>query len=483
MNDEFLHRLRKPPPPRFAAALKGRLDALNLVQQGWGWLRTLLLMFVAGGAAVATTLVVLRGAPTVVTQMFDSSPGNSPTLGAPGEAVSNSSERVRRMVPFSRAPVSAGQAPGEIDVHDRLLTMTTPGGVLEPGASPNPSSAGQQIPVSMLPTFSAPLFIVGSSTTYRLAQLVASDVEQVTGQAARVARDDSDVIRAFCGGETSPQGAGPRMDRPQMAVASARMSSAQGQQCSSNGVEHVIEVRIGRQAVVLSGARGTSAPQPSRHELYLALARVVPDPQAPGKLIDNPYRSWNQINPALGNNPIQIFGPSASAALREPVDELVMEAGCNGYPWIKALKDTDENRYELICHGMRLDGAYVEMREDDRFLESGLLSSPGSLALVSYPFYDFRRSRLTASELEGVAPSTESVESGEYPATRTLYIYVNREASIRAHNFWSFMIYLLGESGIGRKGPLVRSAGMILLSEKERLALEAGGYQLQDRRF
>lgn len=484
MNDEFLHRLRKPPPARFAAALKGRLDALNRVSHGWGWLRTLLLMFVAGGAAVATTLIVLRGAPTVVTQMFDSSSDNSPMISAPGEALSNSSEPARRMVPFSRGPVSADvQAPGEIDMDSQLLTMTPPRGALEPESPQDAGSGGQRTMAGVLPKFSAPLFIVGSASTYRLAQLVAGNAEAATGQAAQVARDDSDAMSAFCGGEAPSQGARTRMERPQIAVTSARMRNAQGQQCSSNGVEHVIEIRIGRQAVVLSGVRGARVLKPSRHELYLALARVVPDPQAPSKLIDNPYTIWNQINPELGNDPIQIFGPPANTPLREPIDALVMEAGCNTYPWIKSLKDTDENRYELICHGMRLDGAYVEMQENDRLVQFGLAASPGSLALVSYPFYESQSSQLTASELEGVAPSTQSIEAGEYAAARTLYIYVNRDASRRTHNFWFFMTYFLGEGGIGRKGPLVRSAGLIHLSDRERLALEAGGYQLPDKRF
>lgn len=474
MNDEFLHRLRKPPPPRFAAALKGRLDALNLGQQGWGWLRTLLLMFVAGGAAVATTLVVLRGAPTVVTQMFDPSSQSSPSIGASGEALSNSSEGARRMVPFSRGPAPAeAQPPAQVDVHRQLLTLTVPPEMLAP-ESPQDAAPAKRTGLASMPVpTSEPLSIVGSMSTYWLAQQVAVIAEQSRGQAALVARDDADGFRAFCSAERQPR----------MALVSQRMSGAQSQQCSSNRIESVIEMKIGRQAVVVSSLRGASMPKLSRRELYLALARMVPDPKSSGRLLDNPYRAWSQINPELPDIPIQVFGPVATTGLREPMDELVMEAGCNTYPWIKALKTTDEERYERVCHGVRIDGGYVEVQQNEMLIASALPGSTGSLALVSYPFYDTWRSQLSAVELEGIAPSAQSIESGHYPATRTLYIYVNRDAATRVPGFWSFLGSLMGEKGIGSEGAMVRSAGMIPLSDRERLALEAGNFQLPDKRF
>lgn len=77
-------------------------------------------------------------------------------------------------------------------------------------------------------------------------------------------------------------------------------------------------------------------------------------------LIDNPYLTWNQINPALAAARIEIYGPLPDAALRETLFELVMEAGCDTYPWIRALKPSAERRYEETCHVLRDDGAFIE---------------------------------------------------------------------------------------------------------------------------
>ena len=61
MNDEFLHALRRDPPPEFARALKRRLQRLPARRSVWSSVvRTMLAMVLIGGVAMAAALL-LRG--------------------------------------------------------------------------------------------------------------------------------------------------------------------------------------------------------------------------------------------------------------------------------------------------------------------------------------------------------------------------------------------------------------------------------------
>lgn len=43
--------------------------------------------------------------------------------------------------------------------------------------------------------------------------------------------------------------------------------------------------------------------------------------------------------------------------------ELLMEAGCDTYPWIAALESTHPDRYARICRTVRTDGIYTRVAE------------------------------------------------------------------------------------------------------------------------
>jgi hypothetical protein len=72
MNDEFLHRLRKPPRPAFAALLRAELARQPKIQprrRGPPRARTFILLLSLGGAAFAVTMAV-RGIPPTLLQLF-----------------------------------------------------------------------------------------------------------------------------------------------------------------------------------------------------------------------------------------------------------------------------------------------------------------------------------------------------------------------------------------------------------------------------
>src|SRR5690606_3504320 len=103
-------------------------------------------------------------------------------------------------------------------------------------------------------------------------------------------------------------------------------------------------------------------------QLFLALAKQVPNPNGSQTLVDNPYQTWNQIDPTLPKTPIQVMGPPPTSGTRDAFVELAMEGGCSEFPWIKALEKSDKNRYKQICHVMREDGPFITAGEDDNLI-------------------------------------------------------------------------------------------------------------------
>jgi phosphate transport system substrate-binding protein len=65
----------------------------------------------------------------------------------------------------------------------------------------------------------------------------------------------------------------------------------------------------------------------TRKDLFLALAKNVPDPSGAEKLVPNPYKTWQEVNPALPADKIEVLGPPPTSGTRDAFLELVMEEG------------------------------------------------------------------------------------------------------------------------------------------------------------
>lgn len=66
--------------------------------------------------------------------------------------------------------------------------------------------------------------------------------------------------------------------------------------------------------------------------------------------------------------------------------------------------------------------------EDDNVLVQGVAGSKYALGYFGYAYYEENQNKLKAAAINGVDPSPETIENGEYkPLSRPLYIYVNNE--------------------------------------------------------
>ena len=103
----------------------------------------------------------------------------------------------------------------------------------------------------------------------------------------------------------------------------------------AEGVEEIVEVKLGYDGIVFVAAGQGALPGATLRDIYLGLARRVPDPAGKEVLVPNPYRTWREVNAALPDRPIRVYGPAAGSGTRHVFTRLAMEGGCKTFDSIK----------------------------------------------------------------------------------------------------------------------------------------------------
>jgi len=300
--------------------------------------------------------------------------------------------------------------------------------------------------------------VVGSSTVYPFTTTVAEQFGR--GGKFKTPKVESTGtgggIKLFC------NGVGPQF--PDVANASRRMKAGEFITCSQNGVKDIIEVKIGFDGLTISGSKKSKIDGLTRKDVYLALAKQVPNPSNPVELIANPYKTWKDVNPSLPAIKIEVLGPPPTSGTRDSFAELFMEAGCSQFSWIKSLKDIDEKRYKRVCHTVREDGAYVEAGENDNLIVNKILANPNALGIFGFSFLEENTDKLKGLKIDGIAPSFETIASAKYPTSRPLFIYVKKAHVGVIPGLKEFVAEYVSDKAIGEEGYLT-DRGLVALEK------------------
>ena len=298
--------------------------------------------------------------------------------------------------------------------------------------------------------------VVGSSTVYPFTTIVGETFAAEGNEAPVIeSTGTGGGMKLFC--------AGVGAEHPDFTNASRAIKSSEVEKCEKNGVTP-LEMKVGYDGIVFANSKDGTALNITPRELFQALAKDLP--QEDGTLIANPYTHWNQINPEFPAIKIEVLGPPPSSGTRDAWSELVMEAGCKTYGWVKDLKKADKKAYKGICHGVREDGAYVEAGENDNLIIQKLANNPNAYGIFGYSFLDQNTDVIQGSPIGGVVPTFESIADGSYPASRGLYVYAKKEHIGVIDGMKEFMELYLSDDVAGEDGSL-GDAGLIPLPEKE----------------
>ncbi|MFN4042054.1 MAG: substrate-binding domain-containing protein [Brevundimonas sp.] len=311
----------------------------------------------------------------------------------------------------------------------------------------------------------AGIWAAGSSTVFPFATRVAENFNRLnSGSAApRVeALGTGGGIQAFC------QGVGPRT--PDIANASRPMKASEFDLCQQNGVTDIIELKIGYDGIVVATDRGGASFDLRLQDLYLALAKEVP---GQGGFVANPAMNWNQVNPGLPGQRIQVYGPPPTSGTRDAFLELGMAPGGALVPQVAAI-ESDKTRFETITHTLREDNAWIDAGENDNAIVSTLTRTPGSLGVFGFSFLEQNMDKVKAETIDGVAPSVETIADGSYPLARSLYIYVKKAHIGVTPGLEQFVAEFMSDSATARGGYL-QDRGLIPLQAAEHEAEKAKG--------
>lgn len=251
-----------------------------------------------------------------------------------------------------------------------------------------------------------------------------------------------------------------------IANSSSRIKQSDIDLCTQNGVNEIMEVRIGYDGIVfasdINGPEFAFTPA----DWYNALAaEVVKD----GALVANPNKTWADVNPALPAQDILAFIPGTKHGTREVFDVKVLEAGCKASGAEEALVAAKGEDGSKACLALRTDGASVDIDGDYTETLARIDANKNAIGVFGLSFYQNNTDKLRVATMDGIVPSTETIASGDYPVSRPLYFYVKTAHLGVIPGLQEYIDFFVSDDMAGPDGPL---AAYGLVSDPELAATQ-----------
>jgi phosphate transport system substrate-binding protein len=313
-----------------------------------------------------------------------------------------------------------------------LLAACQGGQASERTASPPGDTGGSPL--------SGELVISGSSTVEPISSIVAEDFAAANpGVSYSVdGPGTGDGFALFCNDETD------------ISDASRAIKDEEAAACQENGVSYV-ELQIAIDGIsVITSPRNTDLACLSFGDLYALLG-----PESQGfatwsdanALADELGNEFGEIHAPYPDVPLDVTAPGEESGTFDSFIELALAGPIEA----RGSDETTRPDYQASA--------------DDNVIIENIGGSDSSLGWVGFAFADESRDRVASLEVDGgegcVAPTPETIASGEYPISRPLFIYVNTDRVAESPALEAFVDYYLSDSG------------MAAVEEADYVALEA----------
>lgn len=205
--------------------------------------------------------------------------------------------------------------------------------------------------------------------------------------------------------------------------ASSRMKIKELEYCEKNGVK-LTEIKVGYDGIVVANSKKGKVLNISKSDLGKALTAKV---AINGKLVDNPYKKWSDVNPSLPNVDIRVYGPPTTSGTRASFAEMVNEKGyCKKDADAKAALKAAGIKAKK-CRAMRTDGAFVEAGEQDNLIVQKLNEDTTAYGIFGFSYLDQNSDTLQGAIISKTAPTFENIAGNNYSVSRALYYYVKHQ--------------------------------------------------------
>ncbi|MCY3926061.1 MAG: substrate-binding domain-containing protein [bacterium] len=316
--------------------------------------------------------------------------------------------------------------------------------------APTAGEGGAQV----LTDVSGRVTVSGSSTvepiSVRVAELfrdVAPDVSvTVDGPGT------GDGFKLFCAGETD------------ISDASRRIKDAEAEACAEAGIEW-IELRVGIDGIaVLTNLENDAVDCLSFEDLY-----AIVGPESVG------FTNWRDagtLAAELGSSTsfpdlaLDITAPGAESGTYDSFIEIVLEHIGEARAEAGAISEDEAatTRPDYVSAG------------DDNVIIQGIDGSRGSFGWVGFAFTgDADVKLLEIDDGDGcVAATADSIAAGEYPVSRSLFIYVNSARAAASTAVRAYVDFYVSETGLGRA---VSDVGYVVLTDDAQATTVADWYR------
>ena len=303
--------------------------------------------------------------------------------------------------------------------------------------------------------------IVGSSTVYPFSTVAAEEFGTKTDFRTPIVESTGTGggMKLFCSGVGESY--------PDITNASREIKQSEVKLCKSNGIENILEVKIGYDGIALANSVDAEHYNLTKEHIFLALAKRIPKD---GRLVENTYKMWNEIDPELPAKEIQVYGPPPTSGTRDAFVEIVMEKVCEKMPEFKAAFP-DKNLREKQCHQIREDGQYIESGENDNLIVQKLKNNKDALGIFGFSFLDQNSASVQGSHINGFKPTFENIASGDYAVARSVFMYVKREHVGVISGLKEFLQEVVSDEAAGSMGYLSMK-GLVPLPEEERAKMQ-----------
>ena len=305
--------------------------------------------------------------------------------------------------------------------------------------------------------------VAGSSTVLPYASIVAEAFGENFDFPTPVVESggSSAGLKRFC------EGVGE--NTIDIANASRQIRENEIKACADAGVTDIIEVQIGYDGIVFASDINGNTFAFTPDDWYKALsAQVVVD----GQLVDNPYKTWDQVNPNFPAQPIAAFVPGTKHGTREVFEDKVILAGCEHTGDLEAYKAANgdaEKAAEKACIALRTDGVSVDIDGDYTETLARIDSNKDGIGVFGLAFYENNTDKLQVATMSDVIPSTESIATGEYPVSRPLFFYVKKAHIGVIPGLKEYAEFFVADEIAGPDGPLAEYG---LVSDPELLKVQ-----------
>ncbi|WP_231587801.1 PstS family phosphate ABC transporter substrate-binding protein [Microbacterium oxydans] len=207
-------------------------------------------------------------------------------------------------------------------------------------------------------------------------------------------------FKTFCAGETD------------ISNASRPIKDEEAAECEAAGIEYTEIIAANDGLSVIVNPENDWA-----EDLSVEQLNTIWGPEAEGKITN-----WNQVDPSFPDQPIVLFG-----------------AG------------TDSGTFDYFTEEINgEDGAIrtdYSPSEDDNITIQGVAGDKGAIGFLGLSYVEENEGVIKAIAVDGVLPSTETVQDGTYtPLGRPLFIYVNNASYVDKEPVKAFVDFYVENS-------------------------------------